>query len=54
MDFPGGLALKDKEGNWIRRWVDKETYTYVRQLEASLQNPETFKQLKERYPERFK
>jgi len=47
------IAIKDSRGEWIRREVDEDTYTYIRQLESYIQYP-THSKLKEVYPDRFK
>ena len=47
------IAIKDSAGQWIRKEVDEDTYTYIRQLESYINYPLQSK-LKEIYPDRFK
>lgn len=47
------LSIKDKDGNYVYFKVEYEVYTYVKQLEACINNPKE-SGLTRLYPERFK
>jgi hypothetical protein len=46
------VAVKDREGTWVRFQVPQDVYIYIKQLEAYIHNPEASK-LREVYHERF-
>lgn len=51
-DTNHSIAIKDVSGEWIRRWVDFETYIYIRQLESAVKY-RRFEGIEKLYKERF-